>query len=755
MERKIQAIAVQLASHSWCSAGDPAIAMRRTALTGCRTHVLGFRGAGLNLGSLERPSSGGASLNGGATNPRRACYFGHVAAGFLRALWARAWARALWCRALASAGMVLAASAFAQTEQPGRQSSQRDLARPQSQFRQHRVRMDELHVTSPDGRIQITVLPNAARLSYTVQMEGATVVEPSALRFFVDGLDLTSGVVLSNVSRYAIHETYRWRGPKTNAINHCNGALLALEHDLSSTAYTLELRAYNDGVAYRFIAPAPDEVARVPDEYSEFVLPTGTTVWYHDLSSHYEGEYVAAEISTIKAGQWAGPPVTLRFPEGRGYGSIMEANLVNYSGMALEADGRRGWITGLGHRHPLNYPFELRYGRDEARRLAKPEPVRGTITTPWRVILVSRDLNALVNSTLLPNLCPPPNAKFFPDGLDTSWVEPGLAVWDYLDRNYAADAPTNLIERMKYFSCLAGKLGFKYHVLEGFAYHWSDNEIREFAEYSRAQGVRVLFWRHSRSLRTPEAREEFFGRLRRLGVAGAKIDFIDHEAKECVDLYEAILEKAAEHRCVVVFHGANKPTGRQRTWPNELAREAVRGMEYRRLYARARHNTILPFTRCLAGPADYTPLHFGERRGDTTWAHQIASAVVFSGPLVTLAAHPRSILDNPAVELIKSIRPVWDETVVLPGSRIGELVIFARRSGQMWMLAVMCGPRPQEVHVPLSFLAPGRYTALIASDADDSSSGIKVEARALRSGESLFLRLASGGGFIARFVPSD
>jgi hypothetical protein len=136
---------------------------------------------------------------------------------------------------------------------------------------------------------------------------------------------------------------------------------------------------------------------------------------------------------------------------------------------------------------------------------------------------------------------------------------------------------------------------------------------------------------------------------------GAKIDFFDHEAKELIDMCEALLQKAAEYHILVVFHGANKPTGRQRTWPNELVREAIRGMESSALKERARHETILPFTRLLAGPADYTAMLFNERRRDTTVAHQIASMAVFAAPLLTIAANPQTILNSPAVDGIKSV----------------------------------------------------------------------------------------------------
>jgi alpha-glucosidase len=305
---------------------------------------------------------------------------------------------------------------------------------------------------------------------------------------------------------------------------------------------------------------------------------------------------------------------------------------------------------------------------------------------------------------------------------------------------------------MKEFSRLAGQLGFPHHVIEGFWSRWSPDERRDVVEYSREQGVGLWFWKHSNQLRTPQAREEFFRTLHELGVVGAKIDFMDHEHKELVDLYEALLREAAEYRILVNFHGANKPTGRERTLPNDMVREAVKGMEASRLTDRARHQAILPFTRYLAGAADYTTMIFSERRGDTTWANQIASLVIFNSPLLTIAANPQSIRTNAAVDVIRSIPAVWDETIVLPGSEIGELAAFARRTGSTWFVAAMCGPQPQTIQVPLSFLAGGPHQESLVRDGDTDAS-VVLETRTAQRGHSLRVELRAGGGWVARFDP--
>ena len=213
----------------------------------------------------------------------------------------------------------------------------------------------------------------------------------------------------------------------------------------------------------------------------------------------------------------------------------------------------------------------------------------------------------------------------------------------------------------------------------------------------------IWLWKHSKSLRDPLSRDSFFRKCQALGIAGVKIDFFDHEAKEVIDLYEDILKESAKYKLMLDFHGSNKPTGQARTYPNELVRESVKGMEASKLLDRATHQTTIPFTRWVAGPGEYTVVHFGERRKNTSWAHQLASAAILHAPLLTYAAHPDTLLAHPAVELIKSIPANWDETRVLKPSAIGELAVFARRKGKDWYLAVMNGNSSQKISIPLDF----------------------------------------------------
>ena len=603
----------------------------------------------------------------------------------------------------------------------------------------------ETKVASPNGHIQFFLSGDPTHFGYLVAVNNQKAIDWSRIAITIDGIDISHARTFGKIERYTTREKYLTRGVHSTAANDCNGARLSFQHKESGINYTLEIRVFNDGVAFRFVVPG--EGSRVPDEASSFSFIYNSIVWYHDFEGHYEGIHKRKRINDFEEGEWAAPPLTIKLSGNLGYAAITEAALVNYPGMGLRSDGKMAFQTVLGHALPVSHPFDLRYGKEEAKRLAKPATIDGTITTPWRVIMIARDLNTLVNSDIINNLSPPPDKKLFPEGIKTTWIKPGRAVWRYLDGG------ENTFEGITEFSRLAGQLGFEYNVVEGLWHRWSEDQMRELVNYSRQRNVGVWFWEHSKNLRTPEAREKFFNQLNRVGVVGTKIDFFDHEAKEIIDLYQALLRGSAEHKIMVEFHGANKPAGESRTWPNEMTREAIRGLEYRSMNLRSVHNTTLPFTRFLAGHADYTPMHFGERRRETSWAHQIASAIVFTSPLMIYGAHPQHILDNPAAELIKTIPSTWDETTVLPQSEIGELAGFARRNGSVWFVGVMNGLTGRTIHVPLRFLAAKKYRAAIVRDEMDNPAALRIDDASMVRGESLTIRMRAGGGFVARFDP--
>jgi alpha-glucosidase len=607
---------------------------------------------------------------------------------------------------------------------------------------------EAIRVSSPNGRVQFELLPgDEFGLAYRVLFQDKPVIDTSPIAMTLDGLNLSRGVRVGKAEDYRVDEKYPWRGVHSEARNRCNGMKIPIEQVKARISYTLEVRAFDDGIAFRHVVPGGDK-PRVPDEATTFLIPTGSTVWYHDLEGHYEGVHKRKEIADITEGDWAGPPLTIKLPDGRGYAAITEAALMNYSGMVLQADGDRGFRARLGHSAPASYPFRLRY-KDDVERLAKPAAINGTITTPWRVVMVGADLNTLVNSDIVPNLAPPPEKTLFPDGIRTSWIKPGRCVWKYLDGGEST------FEGMKDFSNCASQLGFEYNLLEGFWQKWTDEQLRDLVAYSKERKVGIWLWKHSRQIRDPAERRQFFKHSQDLGIVGVKLDFFDHEAKEVIDLYQAALRDAAEFHLMVDFHGANKPTGEARTWPNEMTREGVFGLEHRKTESWARHNSTLPFTRFLAGHADYTPVHFGERRRETTWAHQIATSTVFTSPVLIYGANPKTMLDHPGAEMIKSIPSVWDETIVLPSAAIGEVAAFARRKGDTWFLAILNGPSARTLQIPLSFLATGKYQGLVMRDDPAEAAALATSRLTTNRDETMTIELRPAGGFIARFTKSS
>ena len=618
-------------------------------------------------------------------------------------------------------------------------------------------------ILSPDGNVAFNCFVDKGQFMYSITFKGKPVMEASSLGLILDNVNIGKGVTLGKHEVFEKNGTYPARGKHSIATDHYKGAKVSFTHGASKIQYVLEVRVYNDGVAFRYLAPG--ERSRVlTSEVTSFVIPSGSTIWYHGLASmHYEEKHKKIDVSQIKQGEWAGPPMTVKLPDGLGYASITESGNIkssgeNFPGMALVADGKRGFVARFGHEHPANYPYVLRYKQEDHDRLTAAPKFNSPIESPWRVILVGADLNAIFNSDVIHNVAPAPDARLFPNGFEESWMKPGRSVWGYL-----TNEPRTL-EGMKNLSRLAGELGFEYHTVEGHWARWTKAEQKELVDFSNQHNVKLIFWKHSRDLRDPEKRHEFFALLHELGVAGAKIDFFDHEAKEIIDLYAACLKEAAEYKLILNFHGANKPTGQDRTWPNEMAREGVFGMEFRGPWAK--HNTTIPFTRLLAGHADYTVIAFGERRSETSETHQLASALVLQSPLLIFSEHPQNLLRHDAVEFIKQIPAVWDETIVLPASEIGEVSAFARRSGDKWFVSVMNGEAGRTIHIDLAFLGEGDYRAMMIQDKKPelamvslvrsrktfgAQQGVNIITANATDRESLLIELIPGGGFVAVF----
>jgi alpha-glucosidase len=587
-------------------------------------------------------------------------------------------------------------------------------------------------VQSPDGQIRAEVSVNASgRVQYQILRQGQTVIQPSDLGLIMDGADLGSNVSLGEPTGSEKKETYRWRGSHVTATNFYRGLLIPATHQPSQTAYAIELRAFDMGMGFRYSVPGKGRHV-VSGEKTSFVLPPESEIWLQTNTSNYEGIYEKRRLDQVHAVTNIGPPLTVVLPDGRGYAAISEAALFGYSGMTLRPvqEAPRAFEAQFedDHQWELNAPF----------------------TTPWRVVLVSPDLNGLVNADVIPNLCPPPG----PELRDAAWIRPGRAAWSWWSQG------TGDFYRNKLYVDYAHELGWEFNLVDAGWENWKEGDrgkwelVRELVEFGRSRSVGIWVWKHVSGVKERAARRQFFDECHQAGVVGIKIDFMDSEAKQMINFYEQALRDAAEFHLMINFHGANKPTGEARTWPNEMTREGIRGLEYNKWSALPpAHYASLPFTRYLAGHGDFTvcTLRPDSMKG-TRAGLQLAAAVVFTSPIMHWADTPSLYLRSPAIDLIRSIPPVWDETRVLTGSDIGKVAAFARRSGGIWFVGIINAGDGFRYKLDLDFLGPLDHDALLASDHPDRPDELLVTRGHFNRNETLTVELKSAGGFVGRFT---
>lgn len=592
-------------------------------------------------------------------------------------------------------------------------------------------------INSPDKAIRLTVTASKDVFTYAIAYRGKTAIEPSPLGLNINGKTLPgNGLTIGNISTYTENTTYHpSRGFHSIATNHCNGAKINIRSGGDYRSFAVDVKVFNDGVAFRYIINSGDS-SQVTADNTGFVIPAGSEIWMQTDAVYYEGEYVKYKIEDVKAGEVAGPPVTIKLPGSSGYAAITEGGLVDFGGMGLIAKGNN----------------ELQ------AKLSGITRKKGRVQTPWRIVEIGPDLNTLVNCDIVANVSAAMDKKLFPQGYNTAWVKPGRSLWSWLGGGGVT------VENMKYYCKMAAELGFEYNLIDEGWGHWKENGktywdlVKEVVDYGNSLGVKTWIWKAYpdrdgiAGLQTTEKRKAFFTKCRDLGIAGLKIDFFNSENQEIINFYQAALHDAAAYHLMMDFHGANKPTGESHTWPNEMTREAIKGLENSPPWAK--RNTILPFTRYLAGPADYTPLHFGERMGETTWAHQIASMTIFTSPFLCLGATPKDIAENPFKTIIQSIPTTWDETIVLPQSKIGEVAVFARRKGSTWFVAAMNGPEAGKMKIEMSFLGAGNYNASLIKDDESRQNNALPEKLKVTKQNFLNVEMNDAGGFVAKFIKS-
>jgi alpha-glucosidase len=589
----------------------------------------------------------------------------------------------------------------------------------------------EIKVKSPDGKVVVTVT-DASGLNYAVALDGHEVVAGSRFGIIADGVDLGADAKLGKSSSRRIRESYAMFGGHAEASNNCRETTVSVR-SAAGEVYELDVRAYADGVALRARLTAKPG-RKINGEATEWKVTGNPLAWYQTDFGSYEEVFRSTRLDEFSAGQKLPLPITFALPGG-GYALVTEANLVGYSDLGVQVAADHS-LRAYFHADPSGWTTDA------------------AVVQPWRVTLLARDLNALANSDLIRNLCPPASKEL----AGAKWIQPGRSSWQW----WSSGDPRYSEQRQ--WVDWTRQLGFEYYLVDDGWKGWKDDGkdawdcLREVCDYARTNNVKVWAWVHSRDVATAAARTRYFDRAVAAGVVGVKIDFMPEANVRWVDWYDETLRDAAARKLMVDFHGANKPVGRERTWPNEMTRESIRGHEYQILrYHRTlppSHDTILPFTRYVIGAGDYTPTVFNpkELRG-YTWARELAQAIVFTSPYLCYADHPQSYLTNSAVDVLKAIPATWDETVVLPGSEIGKCAACARRSGRQWFIGVLNGGETTSLDLPLDFLGRGKYQMIQLGDAPDRGDAWQRDERVVTRKDRVQLTVRSSGGCVIELRP--
>ena len=535
--------------------------------------------------------------------------------------------------------------------------------------------------------------------------------------------------------------------------------------------YQLVFRAYNDGVAYHFIDQNKLE-RNLVYERMDLTFPESTTSLFpqeESMYSHNERLYLKKSLSEIQAEDFCSLPVMFSAPAGKVL--FTETSLIDYPGMFLKG----GEGTSMHTQFPA---FVLK--ADPAKRAPDRNQtlseladyiaqVEGARSYPWRVFMISNDDRTFVESNLTYQLSPEQAIE------NTDWIEPGQVAWDWYNANniYGVDFEAGLnTNTYKYYIDFASKNNIRYVILdEGWTKTTTEildfnpeMDVHELIRYAAEKNVGIILWVLWKPL--DENTDEILNTYKSWGAKGIKVDFMQRNDQYMVRSYEKIAAKCADLELLVDFHGAFKPSGLRRKYPNVINYEGVRGAENNKWSSdiTPEHNVTLPFIRMAAGPMDYTPgamvnkneknhaISFERPMSLGTRAHQVAMYVVFEAPLQMLCESPsRYNQEQPTVDFITQIPTTWDETKVLYG-KVGEYIAIARRKGSTWYIGAMTNWTERSLDLDLSFLGEGNFEMTIFKDgvnANNYAEDYKIEQIQVNQASKIQASLASGGGWSA------
>ena len=625
--------------------------------------------------------------------------------------------------------------------------------------------LNSWNVTSPDGTIDVRIgMDSAGALYYTVQKGDVAVVDQSTLGFAVAEDDLSF---------------LTFEGEKTERVtgsyDNITGKHSHVEYDCNQTTLTFKawqfyldivMRAYDDGYAFRYAIRGVDGgegTLTVEEEKTEFALPENSVVWSQPYVTNkatgkffsYEEAYVRRKASNL-AGKIISMPMLYQAGESEVYSLITESELIGsgfYGSFLEESEEKEG--TGI-----------LQTVRTPATALETDNVVSYPFESPWRVGITG-DMKTVIESELVEKVYD--DAEYWkPDDYDSltaeeqatydySWVEPGVTAWNWL--RYTGSVGQNDWDLQINYVDLAAEMGWKYTILDG---GWSAGStfntagLTKFCEYAAQKGVKVLVWCDALVDFSNGVESLLCSKLdlwKSCGVAGIKIDFFDGQNAnapkfqgEDIDMikwYETIYQETARRQMIVNCHGANKPTGERRIYPNVINREAIRGNEMRNIDSSVTVNSM--FTRGVLGSCDFTPV-VTPRSSGLTMGQQMALAVLYESGTPSMADYADTYRDELINNFYKSVPAARDETVYLCGLP-DEYYCAAVRVGDEWFVAGINGILESQATIDFSFLGEGSYTAEFFTDAEGAKT-VEKQTKTITSATKETVSMAKNGGFV-------
>ena len=626
----------------------------------------------------------------------------------------------------------------------------------------------DVRLSSPDRTISFILSVKQHHPVYSVTYKKNKIIANSSVAVDVREWGAAHIISFFGAPSYTeINENYKLVvGKASNVNNHYKQAKISFA-DQANKKFRLdfEVRVFNDGVAFRYLFPVnnSDSSFTLIDEATEFKFvsdPIVKALLLPNFTTSHEGLYTTTLLSKIKNDTLMDMPALFQLPNDIFVG-ITEAALLDYAGMYLTKHSGvlRSQLSPLPNQQTVKVKATLPH------------------TSPWRVLLISDRIGALIESNIITSLNKPSAIK------DISWLKPGTTTFPWWNGTIVPDKIKggNNFQTNKYYIDFCAANNIKYHsVVEYGGHEWYTNDgegyqpgknvdilkpvegldMKEICDYAKQKNVGVRVWTHWKAL-YPKL-DSAFALFEKWGLNGMMVDYMDRDDQEMVNIQTEILQKAAAHHLHIQFHGAYKNTGLHRTYPNEFTREGAMNYEH------VKWDTMIdpdadiniPFTRMLAGSTDY---HLGGFRALPqkkfvvqnlrpfvmgTRCHMLAMYIVLENYLSMVCDYPDAYIGEPGFEVIQHIPTTWDETRV-PAAKVGEFVSIARRSGDAWYIGTITNGKARSTTLPLSFLSPGKYSAEIysdASDANENANHLTKEKLVVDKTRKLNVKMASGGG---------